>query len=241
MKRLNNAFTLTELLVALGVVAVLTAILMPIIINMMPNQNTLMAKRAYYTVQTLVADLINDEACYPDKTTSATDSHIGFDDPKGSPNCDGWGEDHIDDSTMAQAATKFQTLFTKKLGKDPSDGFFKTDDGMAWQFVKDDVFKSYDPESSDDEEKIGGYIRLVVDVNGLKSDPNCSGDSATYTIGSDDTASNDACKDRKNGYDRFGMKIYGDGKVEILDDWAKNAVQVDRNITSDKNSNDEDE
>ena len=61
MKRFNKAFTLTELLVALGVIAVLCAVLMPIIFNSMPNQNIMMAKRAFYATQTVVMDLPNGE------------------------------------------------------------------------------------------------------------------------------------------------------------------------------------
>ena len=92
MKRFNKAFTLTELLVALGVVAILCSVLLPVIFNMMPNQNTIMAKRAYYTVQSAISDLINDEACYPDKTSAsvASEKRIGFDDAEGSPNCLDW-------------------------------------------------------------------------------------------------------------------------------------------------------
>lgn len=78
MKRLNKAFTLTELLVALGVIGILCAILLPIIFNIMPNKSTIMAKRVYYTVQTVVSDLINDEACYPD-LTSASDTEKELD------------------------------------------------------------------------------------------------------------------------------------------------------------------
>ncbi|MDY6382629.1 MAG: prepilin-type N-terminal cleavage/methylation domain-containing protein, partial [Cyanobacteriota bacterium] len=44
-----GAFTLSELLIALGVIAILTAISMPIIHNLLPDQNVVMAKRAFYT------------------------------------------------------------------------------------------------------------------------------------------------------------------------------------------------
>ena len=80
MKRLNNAFTLTELLVALGVIAILCAVLLPVIFNLMPNQNTIMAKRAYYTLQTVVSDMLNDEACYPDRTNALDNPRVGLDD-----------------------------------------------------------------------------------------------------------------------------------------------------------------
>ncbi|MDY6309889.1 MAG: prepilin-type N-terminal cleavage/methylation domain-containing protein, partial [Cyanobacteriota bacterium] len=42
-----GAFTLSELLIALGVIAILTAISMPIIHNLLPDQNVVMAKRAF--------------------------------------------------------------------------------------------------------------------------------------------------------------------------------------------------
>ena len=92
MKRFNKAFTLSELLIALGVIGILCAILLPVIFNLMPNQNTMMAKRAYYIVQSVVADIINDEACYPDKSSATTaDKRLGFDDGYGYSNCTLWG------------------------------------------------------------------------------------------------------------------------------------------------------
>ena len=47
---------------------------------------------------------------------------------------------------------------------------------------------------------------------------------------------------RKKGFDRFTMAVYADGKIKINenDTWAINAIQVDRNITGDGTSNDND-
>lgn len=87
MKKFSKAFTLTELLIALGVVAVLCAILMPVVNSLRPNQNIIMAKRAYYTVQSIVSELINDDSCYPDKTLSVSDPRVGFDDYFGMEAC----------------------------------------------------------------------------------------------------------------------------------------------------------
>ena len=165
MKNFKKAFTLTELLVALGVIAVLCAILIPIITNIMPNQKTIMAKRAFYTAQSIVSELINDEACYPDKTQATTDMRFGFDDYKGYPNCTttkrqtgisgdqncptsyegGWnGEYYINalcSNEKKAAAAKFVNLFADRLGKeiseDPFNGYpnFSTSDGMKWMFL----------------------------------------------------------------------------------------------------------
>lgn len=232
MRRLNNAFTLTELLVALGVIAILCAVLLPVIFNLMPNQNTIMAKRAYYTIQTIVSDLINDESCYPDRTSAINNPRVGFDDPAGYPNCTKWDETHLNDSTATQAAEKFKELFIDKLGATKTSGNtkFTTNDSMEWGFFQP-AFNSADDE--------GGSIYLAVDVNG-KDKPNCGYNGMAYTheLG----VSTDGECARDNGFDRFRVKISGNGKVTIDAGatWAINAVKVNRNITSDKNSNDED-
>lgn len=68
MKKIKRkAFTLSELLIALGVIGVLTAIVMPIVFSLAPDQNTLMAKRAFYTTETVISNLMNDNLCYPKK------------------------------------------------------------------------------------------------------------------------------------------------------------------------------
>ena len=56
------------------------------------------------------------------------------------------------------------------------------------------------------------------------------------------TGDDSACATRENGFDRFQVTIKGNGQITFNanDKWAINAVKVNRNITSDKNSNDED-
>ena len=99
--RLNKkAFTLTELLIALGVIGVLAAILLPVISNLLPDQNAIMAKRAYYATQNIVSEMINDADCYPDMSRSKNKvlKRIGFDDGYKYPNCELWKADTSDDS-----------------------------------------------------------------------------------------------------------------------------------------------
>lgn len=229
MKRSNNAFTLTELLVALGVISILCAILLPVIFNLMPNQNILMAKRAYYTMQTVVSDLINDEACYPDRTSALINKRVGFDDGFGNPNCTKWSG-NID--TEGDANTKFITLFEDRLGNDTVDDKFETADGINWAFSG----KAFNKATAG-----GGTIKLTVDVNG-RDEPNCGHKNEAYedALG---TGTDANCKNRENGFDRFQVTIKGNGQIVINEDdeWAINAVKVNRNITSSKNSNEEDE
>ena len=108
MKFNKKAFTLTELLIAVGVVGVLAVILMPVITNMMPDQNAIMAKRAYYTVQNVVSDMINNGECYPDTSKAADDSvrRIGFDDGYYYPNCENWKLDDADHFYTADVCEK---------------------------------------------------------------------------------------------------------------------------------------
>ena len=94
----RNAFTLSELLIALGIIGILTAILMPIFFNLMPDQNALMAKRAFYTTETVISDLLNDPDCYPKILARA-----GLDDGMGYTKCSNWGEDKTEEKPSGTA------------------------------------------------------------------------------------------------------------------------------------------
>lgn len=230
MKRFNKAFTLTELLIALGVIGILCAILLPVIFNLLPNQNTIMAKRAYYTVQTVVADMINDESCYPDKTSaSGTNRRYGFDDGFGYSNCLLWGgEEHTNTiNTEGNANLKFGTLFTDKLDlsgdatTSTSGATFQTKDGMSWKMNQ----MTFSGATSKD-----AWAVIIVDVNGPDS-PNCGqSTNANVDLGDGGTVS---CNGVTKGYDRFAMAVYNDGRITINsnDKWAVEAVKVNKDIT----------
>lgn len=229
MKRFNKAFTLSELLIALGVIGILCAILLPVIFNLMPNQNTMMAKRAYYIVQSVVADTINDEACYPDKSSATTaDKRLGFDDGYGYSNCTLWGgsENTGTIETEGDASLKFATLFVDKLDKNSSSiasggGTFSTKDGMNWK-LSDSGFNSKPP----------AMATLVVDVNGTDA-PNC-GQSSTSNVALGDSATledSTKCANRTSGFDRFTMNIYEDGRITVSDSWAQSAIKINKDVT----------
>ncbi|MBR1425762.1 type II secretion system protein [bacterium] len=216
MKKL--AFTLTELMVALGVIGIVAAVLIPVIFNFMPDQNILMAKRAYYTTQEVVSDLINDDNCYPDKSTlSGTDAKVGFDFKSVDPGavCSG--------AVTTSADAKFIALFKSRLDLKSSGTPFITKDGMEWTFTTGTGKNTFDCSETD---KTTCYLTLKVDVNGSDSKPNCG----------------DSCSDgRKKGFDVFTMKIYADGDIDINDNWAKAAVHVGKDITGNDVDEDEDE
>jgi hypothetical protein len=171
----------------------------------MPNQNTLMAKRAYYAAQTIVSEMINEESCYPDKTMASEDEQrVGFDDGYGYANCDTWNDDYIE--SEGDASEKFETIFRNKLADSTN---------ISWN-ISADVFDTNKNDSSQ-------YATIIVDVNGIaKPNQACSkagGGSGECSDGTD--------------YDRFALRIYEDGKVEIdpEDTWAIEAVDVNKNIT----------
>lgn len=208
----RKAFTLTELLIALGVIGILTAIVMPIVFNLAPDQNALMAKRAFYTTETVISDILNDNYCYP-----RTLARSGLDDGLGYSKCKKWGgEENTGSLSNEDAATKLVTLFADRLdirGSITNQGskkIFQTKDGMIWTFSHFN-FVANKPDS---------YVLLTVDVNGAK-DPNC-GQSSTSGQCTD--------KNRKQGFDRFTMRIFARGRVQLIDCWAILAAKIDKKL-----------
>ena len=212
MRIKRNAFTLSELLIALAVIGILTAVMMPIISALLPNQNVIMAKRAFYTTETIISDLINDDHCYPKISTS-----VGFDDGLGYGKCKKYGgEDNPSKKDTNNSSEKFATLFADKLnlkGEMTNSGGkykFKTRDGIEWElsnfnFVQGDVNSS---------------SIITVDVNPSSNSPNCG--ESTYSGTCEGT--------KKKEYDKFSMRILANGKIQILDCWAIKAVMTDQKL-----------
>lgn len=77
MKKFVNkkAFTLTEIMIVLVILGVLALVLIPTIKNMMPDDRIIKYKKAYYTLQEIVNDIVND----PD--TCQTDVEDSFNNP----------------------------------------------------------------------------------------------------------------------------------------------------------------
>ena len=62
---LKKGFTLSEVMVTLGVLGVLAAILIPAITKVTPSTERVMFKKAHATLEKAVSEMIEDETNYP--------------------------------------------------------------------------------------------------------------------------------------------------------------------------------
>lgn len=218
MKLNKKAFTLTELLVALAVIGVLIAILMPVIMNIMPNQKDLMAKRAYYTIQSVVSNLLNDSACYPEEVDDSGNEIVGFANGYGYADCDLW-HDNIDE--QGDVGEKFFTLFFDKLQRNPDNmgdpttdptGRLITKDGMVWYFQN---------------EAGNNRFTVAIDVNG--DDRGGGADTNIGPVSEFEGRPTNCQRD----CDIAVFEIGYDGDVRPLGGWTTQAVRADRSINSD--------
>lgn len=215
----RKAFTLAELMVCLLLISVLATILLPAIMQNRPNKNKVMFRKAYYIIERVVSELINDDDLYP---TNEELNVSGFANT---------AEVTYAGNTYS-GASKFCNLFFEKVntttgearcnssGETPSavptdeetEGSFMTNDGVIWYMPATKVFANADyapvPDSTDPAtgEPIpgtpGGAIEqeINVDINGI-AEPNCTYDEDTCT-----------------NPDRFVVFVRYDGKVRVEGD-----------------------
>lgn len=212
--KILKGFTLSELMIAITVLGIICAAVLPSIVNNNPNQNKIMMKKVYYTTTTVVSDMINNPSLYPLVNKAGATDLVGFD------NTDKV-RFHDED---CEGNSKFIKLFAKhlniegtintscssamKTGSGSNCRTFTTPDGIKWSLVNKS--STTDPKNE-----------IVVDVNGNKK-PNCI---------QGDTSNN--CKNRDGNFDRFSMNIYDDGQIEIptAQTWAKEAISVSSSLT----------
>ena len=221
-----KGFTLTELMVAVAVLGVISAIVLPMLLRNNPNQSKMMMKKAYYTTSSIISEMINDSKMYPLKYDSSGKEYDGF--------------DNVDDITIKSktygGGSKFGKLFasflnvdgdiwqstsisgapapcaTETVGANRSLTQFKTQDGMLWcvDFSADGP-NYYTPR-----------IYIYVDTNGDKA-PNCY------------QGPKGGCTSRNKNFDRFVLQVAPNGKIKMWDNqsWASDAVTVGSDINSD--------
>lgn len=189
MKKLKG-FTLTELMVAMGVIGILVAVVTPAIMKTRPNKNKMMIKKSFYTAEQIVSTLINDERLYPDMKEICDRGVVEGEDPTKVYCAFGFDYDNsvkYEGETYA-GNTKFTDLFVSRLNvktEDATNHIYYTTDGIKWDLSQTigKWTKGKDRAGKfDDQTNAAGIGKITVDVNGdeapncRESDENCSAD-----------------------------------------------------------------
>lgn len=238
----KKGFTLSETLVALAIMGVLAATLLPTIQKSLPNKNRVMMKKAFNTVSQSISNLTNDTTVYPDGV-QALDNN-------------GASVERILNNTCRTYTTgtgcasfypnnKFAYLLSEQLNiigtlYEPAPTFhsFTTSDGVFWNmydilFTNDNCNKNIIETTNASGNtyqfplNLATYpLRIVVDVNGLSNGPNCSTDNNFNTLWMwTNAASYKKCTvrtDCSNNPDTFIVSVRYDGKI-----WAGASPQND--------------
>ena len=206
MKKLKG-FTLTELMVAMGVIGILVAVVTPAIMKTRPNKNKMMIKKSFYTAEQIVSTLINDERLYPDMKEICDRGVVEGEDPTKVYCAFGFDYDNsvrYEGETYA-GNTKFADLFASRLNvktEDETNHIYYTTDGIKWDLsgTVGAWTKGQDrPGKFGDQANAAGVGKITVDVNGDEA-PNCR-------------ESNENCS--ADDFDQYVIEILATGKMRI--------------------------
>lgn len=206
MKKLKG-FTLTELMVAMGVIGILVAVVTPAIMKTRPNKNKMMIKKSFYTAEQIVSTLINDESLYPDMKEICDRGVVEGEDPTKVYCAFGFDYDNsvrYEGETYA-GNTKFADLFASRLNvktEDETNHIYYTTDGIKWDLsgTVGAWTKGQDtPGKFGDQTNAAGVGKITVDVNGDEA-PNCR-------------ESNENCS--ADDFDQYVIEILATGKMRI--------------------------
>lgn len=206
MKKLKG-FTLTELMVAMGVIGILVAVVTPAIMKTRPNKNKMMIKKSFYTAEQIVSTLINDERLYPDMKEICDRGVVEGEDPTKVYCAFGFDYDNsvrYEGETYA-GNTKFADLFASRLNvktEDETNHIYYTTDGIKWDLSQTvgAWTKGQDtPGKFGDQTNAAGVGKITVDVNGDEA-PDCR-------------ESNENCS--ADDFDQYVIEILATGKMRI--------------------------
>lgn len=206
MKKLKG-FTLTELMVAMGVIGILVAVVTPAIMKTRPNKNKMMIKKSFYTAEQIVSTLINDERLYPDMKEICDRGVVEGEDPTKVYCAFGFDYDNsvrYEGETYA-GNTKFADLFASRLNvktEDDTNHIYYTTDGIKWDLsgTVGAWTKGQDtPGKFGNQTNAAGVGKITVDVNGDEA-PNCR-------------ESNENCS--ADDFDQYVIEILATGKMRI--------------------------
>lgn len=229
----HKGFTLSEVMVTLGVLGVIGAIIIPAITKVSPDANKVMFKKAYSSLERAVSNMINDDTLYdssPTWTYGAT-TYNCVDNTGATVSC-GF-HDVLTTANALYTNNKFCYLLSQQLNTvgtafcptnatATSYGYFGTSDGVYWNVynhVADSTTASNaTPSSTATEFPLNSTFyttKILMDVNGTKG-PNCTLDTNgnAYTAFYNGTAAGSfnysaTCRDP----DRFIIGVRYDGRL----------------------------
>ena len=217
-----KGFTLSEVLIAMLVLGIIVSASVPVILKLAPNKNVAMMKKAYYTTETIVNGLINDQYYYPDSSihcqggqasgaTNATTGGVcyyGFDDRSAV---------NVPDVGNVNGQHKFSCLFASKLNIKDSLATFctaaaankeiTTMDGMTWNFSAatgvDNLMIIVDVDGKDNGVHAFSLTgnKGLCGSNQIQSITQCQNGDLTARI--------------KKNFDRIQLEVRRDGKIVI--------------------------
>ena len=209
-------FTLTEMLIALTVIGIISAITAPILRGMMPNQNRIMIKRAYNITANVVKDLIDNTTLFSPFDADGTEViYKGFDNTNAV----------VHNGKTYSGSTKFPDLFLDSIGATNSTA---STCNVDFQSKRTTIQTSYSCTSAFTKNGVTWFVMnpeitdvaafITVDVNGNKK-PNCSQTDST-------------CSSKTNGFDRFTIQVMNDGEILLNDKdvWAKESINLNSKL-----------
>ena len=184
-----KAFTLAEILIALIIVAIVSAAVMSGFKGLTSNVNKPAFQKCYNHMVTTVNDMLNDKMAYPDIPISASDlTLMGL--------LNNYNEDGTTNNYKFFNQFKSRTLGAIETNTTKSNSMsFIAQDKSYWQ-----ITNASNSSTS--------YKVITFDVNGTDKLPNCPID-----IDSANAAASKDCQDP----DRFQFRVDRDGSIHIAD------------------------
>ena len=188
MKNIKFGFTLSELLITVGIIGTMLLILTPVLRNAIPNQPLVMFKKAYFITERTISELVNDDGLYPENFDNAAKDFLA-----------NTVEVKYNGKTFS-GSSKFCGLFAEKLNLKTivscssavtftngtaSAGNFKTSDNIVYSMPITDFASATDA------------YEIHIDTNDSKA-PNCFYNASSCIAP-----------------DRFKIKVYQNGRVAV--------------------------
>lgn len=206
----KKGFTLSEVMLTLGVIGTLAAILIPVVFSNMPSTSKIMFRKAHFALEKALGALLQENTAYPtDEMGTASDT--GDRTPRGF---------NFTTATENGTTNKFCFYFVQQLSTNgtmtcPSvtagagvTKFASTLDDVVWYIYLPASDAS--PNTQFPLSASSYPTKIIIDANGAKA-PNCFTDTgfATYVP----NASYKACTN--NNPDTFVIGIRYDGKIQV--------------------------